>query len=112
MHVPCRENVYEESDECDEADVDRTQTIDAKREVGTKSAHMDPGPDVIEDWLIRRERSFVRGTDAEGDHERDDRRDRDRPACDEPAKRLVLQPPTDQPINDRTREGGKNDYAD
>src|SRR3712207_7016989 len=49
VHVPGREEVYEEADERDEAGVDARQPVHREAVVGAKTADLHPRPEVAED---------------------------------------------------------------
>src|SRR5689334_17510202 len=66
---------------------------------------------MIQNRLLRNESAFMSGSDAERDHERDDRRNRDGSACDESTECLVFQPAADEPIDQSSGERCENDYA-
>jgi hypothetical protein len=59
MHVTSGEKVYEESDECDKADVNSCEVIHRESEIRTKIPDANPRPKMSENRLRRTKRAAV-----------------------------------------------------
>src|SRR3712207_5435221 len=109
VHVPGREEVYEEADERDEAGVDAREPVHREAVVGAEGADLHPRPEVAEDGRRRRVPQRAAALSGERDDEGTDGRDRHRPARHRADQRLAASLPPDQPADQRARERREDD---
>ncbi len=104
VHVTDGEHVNQKTDESNEQCVGAAETVHRQAEVGAKLPNLNPGPQVIEDWLSGSKRAARFKREIKGDDCRNTN-SRTRYKANE---LFVAQPPANKPIDGGTGERRKD----